>query len=162
MNKLPENASVSGRGWSIGVLLVLFILVVIVTSIFNDSSQLENSQNGNSSPINIAVFTDFYIYNQSDYTLETTLLLGDFEPPGPRVHVLNPGQRDSYQVVYKNNEYRNAYVRYTASSSNNVYVDITLRTSGRATDRTIIITAIEGMSYSQNVQNLYIKNRYTP
>ncbi|MCM3748595.1 hypothetical protein M3223_14685 [Paenibacillus pasadenensis] len=157
---MKGNASISGRGWSIGVLLVLFILVVIVTRIFNDSSQLESSQNSDSPPISIAEFNYFYIYNQSDSTFETTRLLGDFEPPGPPIHVLNPGQNYTYRVAIKNTDYRNAYVRYTSTSSNSVYIDITLRTYG--SDRVILVTAIQGLTYSQNAEKLYIRNRYEP
>lgn len=162
MNEMPGNALTSGWGRSIGALLVLFILVVIVTRVFNDSSQLDHSQNGNSPPINIAESTDFYIYNQSDYTLATTLLRGDFAPPGPPADVFYPGQNNIYQVVYKGNEYREAYVRYTATQSNSIYIDITLRTTGNARGRVIMVTKIEGLSYSQNAEKLYIRNRYIP
>lgn len=150
-------------GPAIGVLLVLFILVVIVTCVFHDASRLENSQNGDSSPINIADSAGFTIYNQSNYTLETTQLEGAFEPPGPSPNVLNPGQNYNYQITFRSNTDRSAYIRYVEFGGNrNVSIDITLSTNNTHKTKTLTVTAIEGLSYSQNGDRLYIRNRYIP
>ncbi|OXM13565.1 hypothetical protein [Paenibacillus herberti] len=160
MKETPKNALMSGK--TIGVILVLFILVTIVAHVFSESARRINSTDGgDSSPIAIAAVGDFYIYNQSDVRVDTTRLSGSFVSP-PNNNVLYPGQSYNYQVVVEANRDRNAYVRYTANNDNSRYIDMALRTSGTPNHITIIVTEIEGFSYSLNVESLYIKTRYTP
>ncbi|SDS37145.1 hypothetical protein SAMN05444162_1334 [Paenibacillaceae bacterium GAS479] len=166
MDVISERVSISGSGGTIGVVLVLFILVAIVTRIFSDSSVLQSSPNGDLPPVTIAATSSFTIYNQTEnLSLETTLLVGDFAPPVPRIHVLNPGQSYAYSVVVSDSQYQkvNGYVRYITIDGR--YIDITLTTERRERSRiyaSIAVTAVEGLSYSQNVQSLFIKRVYVP
>ncbi|MCM3748593.1 hypothetical protein M3223_14675 [Paenibacillus pasadenensis] len=157
MNEIPKKASSSGK--MIGLIFVLFILVTIVTRVCSDSPQQISTVNGENPPITIADFGNFYIYNQSELRMETTLLYGDFHTL-PSINVLNPGQSYNYKVAVDSKTIKNAYVRYTALNGN--HIDITLRTSGAASRKTVIVTAIEGFSYSLNVESLYVKDRFTP
>ncbi|MCM3748601.1 hypothetical protein M3223_14715 [Paenibacillus pasadenensis] len=151
------------NGKTLGVILVLFILVTIVTRVFSDRTQRINSTDGGVlPPIAIASVGDFYIYNQSNVRVDTTRLSGSFASPPPNNNVLYPGESYNYQVEVTANYDRNAYVRYTANNDNSRYIDMTLRTSGTPNYITIIVTEIEGFSYSLNVGSLYIKNRYAP
>ncbi|MCM3745758.1 hypothetical protein M3223_00180 [Paenibacillus pasadenensis] len=78
-----------------GFILVLFILLVIVTSVFGKSSGEGNT--------NIAPQASrrFDIINQANYpsfTLVSTNLYGDFESPPPAPHEIGPESTYSFQV----------------------------------------------------------------
>ncbi|SDS61713.1 hypothetical protein SAMN05444162_1867 [Paenibacillaceae bacterium GAS479] len=98
----------------LGMILVLFILLVVVTSIFSGSWYERNPQDGN---LSAQGSVGFNIYNQMRapfaYTLVATELDGDFESPTPTLHEIPPGGgHKNFQVnsdFFKLNE---AYVTY--------------------------------------------------
>ncbi|WP_141136706.1 hypothetical protein [Paenibacillus herberti] len=86
MNK--EQAVVSTfKGSTLGIILVLFILLVIVVSVFCGSS-FNNS--GVDEDLSIASSRNFRLTNDSSSSVVLTLSRGDFEPPGPPAHVAIP------------------------------------------------------------------------
>ncbi|MCM3748596.1 hypothetical protein M3223_14690 [Paenibacillus pasadenensis] len=117
MNLTPRDELNGINKTSFGIVLVLFILTVIASRIFNRIAQAENPQPD--SPIGIAASVGFNVYNESIFTLTVPAngLFGDFErkPPG---HTIPPGGSYNYQVstnlyktsivnIYYSYDYRN-------------------------------------------------------
>ncbi|OXM13689.1 hypothetical protein [Paenibacillus herberti] len=80
----------------LGLVLVLFILLVIVTSVFGCNS-LEAEED-----VSIAASKGFVLQNRtSDYTFVSTAFSGDFESPGPSPNTVSPGGNYRFEVVAK-------------------------------------------------------------
>ncbi|OXM15784.1 hypothetical protein [Paenibacillus herberti] len=97
-----EMAQISNyNGSSLGLILVLFILLVIVTSLFRGPLRGGNSIEGDGRDLSIRASRRFDIYNYSTgprFSLEATNLYGDFESPPPPLHTILLGRSYSFQV----------------------------------------------------------------
>ncbi|SDT25744.1 hypothetical protein SAMN05444162_3580 [Paenibacillaceae bacterium GAS479] len=81
------------NGSNLGIVLVLFILLVIVTQVFG------NSVGNEPDDISIAGSVSFNVYNEiSSLSMESISLTGDFESPPPLPHIIPPGGYYNFQV----------------------------------------------------------------
>ncbi|MCM3748602.1 hypothetical protein M3223_14720 [Paenibacillus pasadenensis] len=100
--KGKSQGELNGSKSSLGVILILFILAVVVSRVYDRTARAEFLQQGNS--IEIASSQGFNVYNESVFTLTTTTISGDFERK-PDPHIILPGGSYGYQVstsLYKN------------------------------------------------------------
>ncbi|SDR92009.1 hypothetical protein SAMN05444162_0343 [Paenibacillaceae bacterium GAS479] len=91
-----ERAVISNfKGSSIGMILVLFILLVIVTSFFSASS-IDSSTNPDFS---ITSSRAFRLVNESSFSLKLTAKNNQFEPPGPPLNtIISEGSSYGFEV----------------------------------------------------------------
>ncbi|OXM15211.1 hypothetical protein [Paenibacillus herberti] len=81
------------RDSSLGIILVLFILLVIVTQVFGNSVGNEPDN------ISSAGSVSFNVYNEITFlSMESTSLTGNFESPSPLPHIIPPGSYYNFQV----------------------------------------------------------------
>ncbi|MCM3746233.1 hypothetical protein M3223_02570 [Paenibacillus pasadenensis] len=112
-------SSVNGK--NLGIILVLFILLITVTSVFAPKYLLNNNSTGQGSPegsVGIAGTQTFTIANYSSVLLGLTAISGDANPPEPSGTLLpytgiNEINLTTYQfgsssahIIYRSREFR--------------------------------------------------------
>ncbi|OXM14389.1 hypothetical protein [Paenibacillus herberti] len=83
----------------LGTVLVLFILLVIVTSVFYSPVQERSPENTGPG---ILASSTFYVYNETaNFTMAGYDFSGSFEEPlpDPRNHIIVPGRRSIFQLI---------------------------------------------------------------
>ncbi|OXM13561.1 hypothetical protein [Paenibacillus herberti] len=136
MTVTPRDDRNGRNKTSVGIVLVLFILVVIVSSIFNRTAQAESPQEDNS--IGIADSRGFNVYNESIFTLTVPAngLFGDFERKPP-AHTIPPGGSYNYQV--STNLYK--------TSIANIYYSYEYRDGGQTRTGNLIVDLVVDTGY---------------
>ncbi|SDR91965.1 hypothetical protein SAMN05444162_0342 [Paenibacillaceae bacterium GAS479] len=124
-----ERAVVSNfNGSSMGVILVLFILLVIVVSVFCASS----FNNIIDEVPSITASRNFRLINNSGSSVVLTSSRGDFEPPGPpSIVVISPSTYYSFEVLSVVAATRRAYASFGIVREQGVGVMETTLVSGR-------------------------------
>ncbi|MCM3746235.1 hypothetical protein M3223_02580 [Paenibacillus pasadenensis] len=111
--EIPRISSVNGK--SLGIILVLFILLVIVTSVFSTKYWIHNNssvQSPDDDSVDIAATQTFAIVNYSRFRLGLDNISGDASPPTPSITLL------PYEGI---NEINLTIYRLRSSSSNAIY-----------------------------------------
>ncbi|MCM3748594.1 hypothetical protein M3223_14680 [Paenibacillus pasadenensis] len=151
--KATTQGEFKGKQGSLGVILVLFILLVIVSHVFDQRPEPPQQD----VPIGVATSRGFDVYNESTFTLTTTGLFGDFEKK-PAPHTILPGGSYNYQV--STNLYKTSIV--------NVYYSYEYRQAGQTRTGTLIVDMIadtNGVNQSTAYIRLYTTgplNYYRP
>ncbi|SDS37079.1 hypothetical protein SAMN05444162_1332 [Paenibacillaceae bacterium GAS479] len=160
MNEINQRATISGRntGWNLGFILVLFILVVIVNSIFCTPSRAGNGPNEDS--VSTAASRNFNIYNLTgDLILTPVDLYGDFEPPGPEYVPIPPGEGQGFEVKYAAGSTYAAFARYITTNGN--IVTLTMRTKTGAAEIAVSFLTAGLTSFTDNgTRTAYIYRKY--
>ncbi|SDT55913.1 hypothetical protein SAMN05444162_4969 [Paenibacillaceae bacterium GAS479] len=115
---------------SFGMILILFILLVIVTSFVYSSTQEDSLPDDGLTTLELS--RGFNIYNRtSNFSLVTTSLEGEFARPFPPSHVIPPYQEFHFEVKAYNSS---AYVTYNVISGSEVVgnIRINMRTTSPA------------------------------
>ncbi|SDT44730.1 hypothetical protein SAMN05444162_4334 [Paenibacillaceae bacterium GAS479] len=112
-----EQVEISNsKGSNMGMILVLFILLVIVTSLFHTPVGGENLQEDNLPGIQSSQGFNV-INNTSELLLQSTSFEGDFQSPGPAPHTLQPGGGSyHFEVTGSILGYKSAYAYYNVTS----------------------------------------------
>ncbi|SDT55967.1 hypothetical protein SAMN05444162_4972 [Paenibacillaceae bacterium GAS479] len=149
------------RSTGFGMILILFILLVIATTVVYSPTQ------GNNQPdddlITIQGSQGFNIYNRTSYfTLETASLDGEFEPPFPASHIILPYRSYHFEVLAKAYATYRAYVTYNVLSDRDVVgrISILLRVfSTSIPEPTTEILFINGpISYNKTNTSVSVLN----
>ncbi|SDR80753.1 hypothetical protein SAMN05444162_0087 [Paenibacillaceae bacterium GAS479] len=130
MNKSDQYVSISNYKSSLGIILVLFILLVIVSNVFFSPFQEDPPVDDDISALG-SVSIDVK-NGTGSYLMTSTSLTGDFEPPGPSPHTIQPGGRYNFQLL--TNSHASAIAIYNITSTNGVRVGgavITMSWAGR-------------------------------
>ncbi|SDT44782.1 hypothetical protein SAMN05444162_4338 [Paenibacillaceae bacterium GAS479] len=108
---LNKSVANNRNGISIGVILVLFILLVIVTRVFNPARNRNENRARNSWSSATEEYRRFYIINSTiGYTAVLTGLEGDAGLP--TLIFIPPGGRTSYELLNIPNNLTTAIVKY--------------------------------------------------
>ncbi|MCM3748983.1 hypothetical protein M3223_16630 [Paenibacillus pasadenensis] len=99
----------------LGIILVLFILLVIVTSLFRSPINGDSRVNLEDGNLTILETKGFNVYNKSarqPFILRATHFEGEFASPAPPLHTIRPGQSFHFEVNRYYFYYAHAYVIY--------------------------------------------------
>ncbi|OXM16488.1 hypothetical protein [Paenibacillus herberti] len=111
-----------------GMILVLFILLVIVTSFVYSPSQRNNPQDNES--ITIQGSKGFNIYNRTaNFTLVSSSFDGEFEAPFPSAHIILPNRSHHFEVIWNPFRTYTAYVTYNVLSETDTVGNIRIKMS---------------------------------
>ncbi|SDT14040.1 hypothetical protein SAMN05444162_3213 [Paenibacillaceae bacterium GAS479] len=143
------------NGCNIGMILVLFILLLIVSSLFIN--------NGFNPELSITDSRRFTLINQSNFNLLQSETSGRFEPPGPpRGNVIFPYSSYYYEVLYAPGITNTAYANYVVRTGNisRGYIDTRLENGRVGTSSGWSVTRLGSavITYSINERILTITN----
>ncbi|MCM3748598.1 hypothetical protein M3223_14700 [Paenibacillus pasadenensis] len=155
--RATENSSKTG--WTLGFVLVLFILVVIVNSVFCAPAGAEKIQNDDGS-LSIAQSRRFTIINlTNDLTLNALDIYGDFEAPLPPLNSIPPGQEANFEVKYLAGTTYAAFARYATTNGN--IVTVTMRTKTGVAEITVSFITSGLTSFTDTGNRIaYIYRKY--
>ncbi|OXM16487.1 hypothetical protein [Paenibacillus herberti] len=129
-----------------GMILVLFILLVIVTTFIYSSTQRDNQLDEDLTMIQVS--KGFNIYNRTtNFTLVSISLTGEFDRPFPPAHIILPYRSYHFEVRTTPHKNYSAYVTYNVVSGDETVgnIRINMRTEDAApTTPTTIVDFING------------------
>ncbi|SDS30271.1 hypothetical protein SAMN05444162_1185 [Paenibacillaceae bacterium GAS479] len=136
----------------IGLVLVLFILLVIVTSLFGCNS-LEAEEE-----VSIAGSKGFLLQNRTrDYNFVSTSFSGDFESPGPSPNTVPPGGNYRFEVVakafYQTTTAVAQYVVYSTGGSRIGALSLTFETRNSGIDWRVFVGRPNSMTSNSKLYN---------
>ncbi|OXM16492.1 hypothetical protein [Paenibacillus herberti] len=122
-----EISTIKGYRSNFGMILVLFILLVIMTTLVYSSTGGDNQSDDSLTTIQAS--KGFNIYNQTAYfSLVTTALEGNFESPFPASHIILPYRSYHFEVnralPYKDSD---AYATYAVKLESETVGSIKIR-----------------------------------
>ncbi|OXM16484.1 sporulation protein YjcZ [Paenibacillus herberti] len=110
-----EISTVKGKGSNFGLILVLFILLVIVTSLFRSPINGDSGVNLEDDNSTILATKGFNVYNKSalqPFLLRAASFNGNYASPPDPLHIIRPGESYHFEVDRYYFYVSEAYVTY--------------------------------------------------